>query len=87
MKAPDGKQSLVANYPQGSWNFKGRPLGGLSAYLSGPSSFNFAKAKEVVFGYSLLFENGFDFHKGGKLFGLCESSLWPCILGLCSNVM
>lgn len=70
--APDGKLSLVAHYPQGSWNFKGSPLGGLSAYLSGPSGFDFTKAKEVVFGYSLLFEDGFDFNKGGKLFGLCE---------------
>ncbi|KAI0085945.1 hypothetical protein BDY19DRAFT_895620 [Irpex rosettiformis] len=68
--APDGKLSLVAHYPQGSWNFQGSPLGGLSAYLSGPSGFDFSKAKEVVFGYSLLFEDGFDFNLGGKLFGL-----------------
>jgi hypothetical protein len=70
--APDGKRSFVVNYPKNSYNFQHTPRGGISWYGPGPSDVDVTKAKEVVFGYTAMFEDGFDFVKGGKMFGLCE---------------
>lgn len=68
--APDGQLSMKATYPQGSWNFQQEPLGGLSFYASGPTDVDLTTAKEVTFGYSVYFEDGFDFNIGGKLPGV-----------------
>lgn len=71
--APDGQLSMEATYPEGSWNFEQQPLGGFSFYASGPADVDLTTAKEVTLGYSVLFEDGFDFNIGGKLPGLCTS--------------
>lgn len=70
--APDGKLSMEAHFPQGSYTFGHSPQGGLSFYAPGPASVDLTTAKEVTFGYALWFEEGFAFNKGGKLPGLCK---------------
>ena len=71
-----------ALYPAGSINpgNKTSPAGGFGLYLRGPPSFADALKElgnhaEVVFTYSVLFENNFQFVKGGKLPGICEYTL------------
>jgi hypothetical protein len=71
--APDGKKAMKAHYPAGSYNFQHKPLGGFSFYAPGPDHVDLTTAKEATFGYSVYFPKGFDFVKGGKLPGLCES--------------
>ncbi|KAJ3532990.1 hypothetical protein NMY22_g7525 [Coprinellus aureogranulatus] len=66
--APDGKRSMIARYPKGSWNFKQSPRGGFSFYA--PGTISLKNAKEVTFGYSVWFPKGFEFQKGGKLPGI-----------------
>ncbi|GLB35532.1 hypothetical protein LshimejAT787_0210970 [Lyophyllum shimeji] len=68
--APDGKMSMKAHYPKGSYTFTHNPQGGLSFYAPGPANVDLSTAKEATFGYSVFFENGFQFQKGGKLPGL-----------------
>jgi hypothetical protein len=82
--APDGKGAIISFFPQGSINpgNKQAPKGGMSWYTSGPhwgSVFtkgtgswedDLTRAKEITFGYSVMFENGFQFNKGGKLPGV-----------------
>ena len=63
---------MQAHYPEGSYTFGHEPEGGLSFYAKGPSNFDLANAKEVTFSYSVLFEDSFEFNKGGKLPGVCE---------------
>ena len=48
-----------AFYPEGSINPKGNIPGGFGFYLSGPSHFRerLVDAKEVLFGYSVLFQS------------------------------
>ncbi|KAL1947186.1 hypothetical protein VTO73DRAFT_14147 [Trametes versicolor] len=69
VKAPDGKQSMQATYPEGSYTFTHSPQGGLSFYATGPSSVSLDDAKEATFSYSVYFEDDFAFNKGGKLPG------------------
>lgn len=71
VNAPDGEMSLKATYPEGSYNFQHQPLGGLSFYAPGPANVDLTTAKEITFGYSVYFEEGFEFNKGGKLPGIC----------------
>ncbi|EMD34310.1 polysaccharide lyase family 14 protein [Gelatoporia subvermispora B] len=68
--APDGKQSMQAHYPAGSYNFQHDPQGGFSFYATGPDSVNLTSAKEVTFAYSVYFPEGYQFVKGGKLPGI-----------------
>ena len=75
-------QAWEAVFPEGSINpgNKTSAHGGFGFYLRGPTQFAEALKgleghAEVVFGYSVLFEEGFEFVKGGKLPGICESSL------------
>ncbi|OBZ75556.1 hypothetical protein A0H81_04917 [Grifola frondosa] len=68
--APDGKQSMQAHYPAGSYTFGHSPQGGFSFYAPGPSSVDLTTAKEATLGYSVYFPANFDFVKGGKLPGL-----------------
>ncbi|KAG6864411.1 hypothetical protein C0991_009704 [Blastosporella zonata] len=70
VNAPDGKLSMQAHYPEGSYTFTHSPLGGLSFYAPGPSHVDLTTAKEATFSYSVYFDEGFDFNKGGKLPGL-----------------
>ncbi|KAH9856817.1 hypothetical protein C2E23DRAFT_749919 [Lenzites betulinus] len=70
-----------AVYAEGSTNpgNKTAPPGGLGFYLRGPPDFVSALADppintEVVLGYDVLLEDGFDFVKGGKLPGIYGGS-------------
>jgi hypothetical protein len=74
--APDGKQSLRARYPEGSYTFEHSPLGGFSFYAPGPNSIDLTTAKEATLAYSVLFQDGFEFNLGGKLPGLCTSLIF-----------
>jgi len=67
--APDGKLSLKATYPKGSYKPAAEPAGGFSFYAHGPSEVDLTKAKEAVFAYSVMFPEGFVWVKGGKLPG------------------
>ena len=69
--APDGVQSMQAKYPKGSFKPSATPRGGISFYAPGPANVDLTTAKEATLSYSVLFEEGFDFVKGGKLPGLC----------------
>ncbi|KAI0373151.1 hypothetical protein BV20DRAFT_977747 [Pilatotrama ljubarskyi] len=69
VKAPDGKYSMKATYPAGSYTFTHQPQGGLSFYATGPNSVSLDNAKEATLSYSVYFEDGFAFNKGGKLPG------------------
>ena len=73
VNAPDGKKSMKAHFPQGSYTFSHSPQGGFSFYAPGPASVDLTTAKEATFGYTAYFPSGFDFVKGGKVPGLCES--------------
>lgn len=72
--APDGKFALKAHYPKGSYTLTREPKGGISFYASGPVNVDLSVAKEVTFGYSVYFDEGFEWQKGGKLPGLCKLS-------------
>ncbi|CAE6440338.1 unnamed protein product [Rhizoctonia solani] len=63
----DALDVFEASYPEGSINPQGKIKGGFGCYLE---QSEFEKAKDVVFSYSVKFEDGFDFVKGGKLPGL-----------------
>ena len=77
---PSGDGPAVPNtaweafYPKGSINFKSAIPGGFGFYLPGPPRFQagLKTANEVLFSYSVMFDNGWDFVKGGKLPGICE---------------
>ncbi|KAF8638871.1 hypothetical protein AX17_001927 [Amanita inopinata Kibby_2008] len=69
VNGPDGKKSMKVHFPEGSYTYKGR-LGGVSFYAPGPPSVDLTSAKEATFGYTVYFEPGFAFNKGGKLPGL-----------------
>lgn len=69
-----------ASYPAGSINPSNTIVGGFGFYLSGPTYFGDllsvpGLAQEVVFGYSVMFEEGWEWAKGGKMPGICESFL------------
>jgi hypothetical protein len=67
-----------ATYPEGSYvPSSGTVLGGFGFYLAGPSSFSsqLSSAKEVMTSYSVMFENDWEWQKGGKLPGQCEYQL------------
>jgi len=63
-----------AFYPRGSINPKNSIPGGFGFYLSGPPGFQtgLRTANEVLFSYSVMFDEEWDFAKGGKLPGICE---------------
>lgn len=67
-----GKNAMKAHFPAGSFNPSHSPRGGLSFYGPGPSNVDLTTAKEVTFGYSVFFPDGFNFVKGGKMPGICK---------------
>lgn len=73
VSAPDGVLSMQAHYPKGSFTPSHTPRGGISFYTPGPDAVDLTTAKEATLSYSVLFPDGFDFVKGGKLPGLCAS--------------
>ncbi|EIM82378.1 uncharacterized protein STEHIDRAFT_133994 [Stereum hirsutum FP-91666 SS1] len=70
VQSSDSKLSMQAHYPKGSYTFTHSPEGGLSFYAPGPDAVDLTTAKEATFGYSVMFEDGFEWQKGGKLPGL-----------------
>jgi hypothetical protein len=75
--APDGKMAMQAVYDKGSYALVPTPPGGISFYALGPANVDLSTAKEATFGYSVFFEEGFDFNLGGKLPGICMLSPYP----------
>ena len=71
---PDSRPAMLAIFPNGS-HARSDTRGGFSFYAPGPQGVDLTTAKEVTFGYSVMFEQGFQFNMGGKLPGLCECSL------------
>ena len=80
--APDpvefsGKQAFQATYNKGAYAGSGIPQG-LNFVMNGSHEFTAAceaGAREVVVGYSLFWEEGFEFAKIAKLPGACESTI------------
>lgn len=79
VSAPNVSSSLEQKawrifYPKGSINPNGKIPGGMGFHISGPKLFKdkLENANEVLFGYSVLFEEGFEWVKGGKLPGGCK---------------
>lgn len=70
----EAQKAWEAFYPNGSINPSGKIPGGFGFYLSGPKLFSekLSEAKEVLFGYSVLFQEDWDWAKGGKLPGICK---------------
>lgn len=69
---PNSRPSMLAVFPKGCHSHS-QTKGGFSFYAPGPQSVDLTTAKEVTFGYSVMFEHGFQFNKGGKPPGLRES--------------
>ncbi|CAE6532689.1 unnamed protein product [Rhizoctonia solani] len=67
----DALDTYEALFPEGSINPQGAIKGGFGCYLERTE---FERARDVVFAYSVKFEDGFDFVKGGKLPGLYGGS-------------
>jgi hypothetical protein len=65
-----------AIFPKGSINPSGTIPGGFGFYLNGPPEFaaRLESATEALFSYRVMFEDGWDFQKGGKLPGSCLSA-------------
>ena len=76
---PPPDTAWEAFYPRGSINPKAKIPGGFGLYLSGPTAFSerVKSATEVVFSYRVMMQDGWDWVKGGKLPGVCPSSLAP----------
>ena len=69
-----------AVYRKGSYRPSGEIRGGFGFYVKGPGqewANNLSNSEEVVFGYALRFQKGFEFVKGGKLPGVCRSHSLP----------
>jgi hypothetical protein len=69
-----GKTAWEAFYPAGSYNPSATPRGGFGFYLNGTNDFRGqvqAGATEVMLGYSIMFQNGWQWVKGGKIPGGC----------------
>jgi hypothetical protein len=74
---PPPEIAWEAFYPKGSINPKASIPGGFGFYLSGPKSFSDKLAngaREVIFGYRMMLQSGWEWAKGGKLPGVCEFS-------------
>jgi len=66
---PNPKKSMEAVYAQGSWDLHRGVQGGFSFYAPGPQHVDLTLAKEATFAYSVMFEAGWDWNRGGKLPG------------------
>lgn len=76
VSGPDSRPSLRSHYPKGSYKPSAEPRGGISFYAPGPSNVDLSTAREAEFGYSVYFPSDFDWVKGGKLPGFCESHVF-----------
>jgi len=68
---PNPKSAMEAVYAQGSWDLHRGTDGGFSFYAPGPEHVDLTLAKEATFGYSVMFEEGWEWNRGGKLPGFC----------------
>jgi hypothetical protein len=75
LEAPDGVVSLEGFYPNGSYTFTHTPRGGFSFYAPGPEEVDLTTAREATFAYTVLFPEGYEWVKGGKLPGFCTYTL------------
>ncbi|SCZ97717.1 BZ3500_MvSof-1268-A1-R1_Chr4-3g07402 [Microbotryum saponariae] len=66
-KQLDSSSALQVAYPKGSRNPSKYPIGGVGLYSE---KLDLSQASNVSFSYSVFFEKGFEFNKGGKLPGL-----------------
>lgn len=75
-----------AIFPEGSINpgNKDTVPGGFGFYLRGPKTFaeqlQNPSHRDVIMSYSVMFEDGYRWRKGGKLPGICESLLTVIVL-------
>lgn len=71
-----------AFYPEGSINPSSTIPGGFGFYLSGPPDFAYRleSAAEAFFSYRVMFEEEWEWAKGGKLPGICKNSNLPCLI-------
>lgn len=65
------KDVLEISYPKGSYNPSGSPRG-WAGFIYTPSIPE--ETQHILFSYSIVFDENFDFVKGGKLPGLCGGS-------------
>ncbi|KAI0317482.1 hypothetical protein OF83DRAFT_1263303 [Amylostereum chailletii] len=65
----DSRLAMRAHFDAGAWGLNKGVLGGMSWYGQGATE-DWSNAKEMTFGYSILFDHDFAFNKGGKLPGL-----------------
>ena len=79
MQDANEKEAWEAIYPKGSINPAGAVKGGFGFYLGGPQDFQARLmregAEEVLMAYEVMFEEGWEWAKGGKLPGICECDL------------
>jgi len=75
LEAPDDVVSLEGFYPNGSYTFGHTPRGGFSFYAPGPEEVDLTTAREATFAYTVLFPEGYEWVKGGKLPGFCTYTL------------
>ncbi|KAG8733276.1 hypothetical protein FRC11_007452 [Ceratobasidium sp. 423] len=66
----EGKKAMQVSFAKGSVAYRGSALGGVSFYALGPASQPIINAKVLTFSFSVFFQDGFKFNKGGKLPGL-----------------
>ncbi|CAE6538096.1 unnamed protein product [Rhizoctonia solani] len=66
----EGKKAMQISFAKGSVAYRGSALGGVSFYALGPASQPITNAKVLTFSFSVFFQDGFEFNKGGKLPGL-----------------
>jgi len=65
-----GKKAMQISFAKGSYAYRSKALGGVSFYAPGPVNQPITNAKVLTFSFSVLFEEGFQFNRGGKLPGL-----------------
>ncbi|KAL5529872.1 hypothetical protein ACEPAF_6129 [Sanghuangporus sanghuang] len=86
ISCPKPQKAWRAVYPEGSINPSGAIPGGFGYYLGGPKDFQekLRTASEAIFGYSVLFQEEWEWVKGGKLpgaYGGVGTSAYSCTGG------
>ncbi|KAJ1305613.1 hypothetical protein OPQ81_000610 [Rhizoctonia solani] len=70
----EGKKAMEVSFSKGAFAYRSKALGGVSFYALGPASQPITNAKVLTFSFSVFFQDGFKFNKGGKLPGLYGGS-------------
>lgn len=78
------KIAWEAFYPKGSINPSATIPGGFGFYMSGPPDFahRLESAREALFSYRVMFEEEWEWVKGGKLPGICKNRSLECQITL-----